>query len=172
MDVVVGRIVKVHGIRGELAVEVRTDSPQRRFAPGIGLTARSRDGSGTALTVESTREHGDRLLVRFAEIADRDAAEGVRGRTLCLDTSELEELDDPDEFHDHQLAGLRVELTDGTFVGTVAEVVHAPGGELLAIDREGESTVLVPFVRQIVIEVAIDRQLVRLDPPEGLLDVE
>lgn len=172
MDVVVGRVVKAHGIRGELVVEPRTDSPEHRFAAGVTLTGWARDGSTTSLTVASARTHGARMLVRFAEAPDRDAAEGLRGYTLRVDTSELEALDDPDEFHDHQLEGLRGELADGTAVGTVTEVVHAPGGELLALATGNATTVLVPFVRQIVTDVDLAGGRVVLDPPEGLLDVE
>ena len=172
MDVVVGRIVKTHGIRGELVVEPRTDSPEQRFAAGVSLRGWAPDGSTTSLTVASARPHGARMLVRFTEIPDRDTAEGLRGYTLRVDTSELAALDDPDEFHDHQLEGLRAELADGTAVGTVTEVVHAPGGELLALDTGGATTALVPFVRQIVTEVDLAGGRVVLDAPEGLLDVE
>lgn len=172
MDVVVGRVVKEHGIRGEVAVQPHTDSPELRFAAGVMLTGRARDGATTRLTVESSRPHGERLLVRFDGITDRDAAAGLRGYTLRLDSSELAETDDPDEFHDHQLIQLHGELSDGTTVGTVTDVVHGPAGELLVLDTGGGNTVLVPFVRQIVTAVELDRGRLVIDPPEGLLDVE
>lgn len=171
MDVVVGRVVKEHGIRGEVAVQPHTDSPELRFVTGAVLTGRARNGSTMQLTVEAARSHGTRLLVRFAEICDRDAAAGLHGYTLRMDTSELEEPDDPDEFHDHQLIQLRGELADGTIVGTVMDVVHAPAGELLVLDTGSGDTVLVPFVRQIVTVVELDRGRLVIDPPEGLLDV-
>jgi len=172
MDVVIGRVVKEHGIRGEVAVESHTDSPQLRFATGVVLTARARDDSAVTLTVDSVRPHDTRLLVRFAEIPDRDAAAGLRGATLRLDTAELEDPADPDEFHDHQLRRLEVRLSDGTVVGTVTDVTHTPAGELLVLDTGGEEAVLVPFVRQIVTEVDLDRARVMIDPPEGLFDGE
>ena len=169
MEVVVGRIAKAHGIRGELTVDPRTDSPEERFRAGAVVTSRLRDGSRTELTVAAARPHSGRLLVTFEQIRTREAAEAVRGALLLADTADLPPSDDPDEFYDHELEGLRAELTDGTEVGVVEEIVHAPGGELLALDRDGR-TVLVPFVREIVPVVDVPGGRVVLDPPEGLLD--
>ncbi|MFC0109006.1 ribosome maturation factor RimM [Kibdelosporangium aridum] len=169
MDVVVGRVAKAHGIRGELAVEVRTDSPEQRFAPGAVVAARLRDGTSRPLTLSAVRAHGERLLVFFDEVPDRTAAESLRGALLLADTDALPPTDDPDEFYDHELEGLAAVLADGSPVGTVREVVHSPAGELLALDVAGRE-VLVPFVREIVPEVDIAGRRVVLDPPEGLLD--
>ncbi|MEV6620777.1 ribosome maturation factor RimM [Amycolatopsis sp. NPDC051106] len=169
MDVVVGRIAKAHGIRGELAVDVRTDSPDERFRIGAAVTTRLRDGSTRDLTIAAAREHSGRLLVRFEEVPTRDVAETLRGALLLADTDTLPPTGDPDEFYDHELAGLRAELPDGTVLGKVVEVVHSPAGELLELDVEGRE-VLVPFVHAIVPTVDIAGGRVVLDPPEGLLD--
>jgi 16S rRNA processing protein RimM len=170
VEVVVGRVTKAHGVRGELAVEVRTDSPEERFYEGAVLSWRRRDGSTGRFTVAGVRPHSGRLLVTFDQVATREAAEDMRGALLLADTADLPPIEDPNEFYDHQLEGLRAEFTDGKPAGTVREVVHAPGGELLSLDHEGR-TVLVPFVREIVPEVDIAGGRVVLDPPEGLLDV-
>ena len=168
----VGIVVRAHGLRGELVVDVRTDSPQERFAPGAVLQRAGADGVGLGvLTVEAARPHSGRLLVRFAEAPDRDAAETLRGSRLLVDRATLQPTGDPDEFHAHQLEGLSAELVDGTVVGSVREVVHGPGGELLAIARTGSPDALVPFVRAIVPTVDLDGGRVVLDPPEGLLDL-
>ncbi|WP_086838907.1 ribosome maturation factor RimM [Amycolatopsis kentuckyensis] len=169
MDVVVGRIAKAHGIRGELAVDVRTDSPDERFKIGAAVTTKLRDGSKRELTIAAAREHSGRLLVRFEEVLTRDVAETLRGALLLADTATLPPTEDPDEFYDHELAGLRAELTDGTVVGKVVEIVHSPAGELLELDVDGRE-VLVPFVRAIVPTVDVAGGRVVLDPPEGLLD--
>jgi 16S rRNA processing protein RimM len=169
MDVVVGRIAKAHGIRGELAVDVRTDSPDERFKIGAAVTTKLRDGSKRELTIAAAREHSGRLLVRFEEVLTRDVAETLRGALLLADTATLPPTEDPDEFYDHELAGLRAELADGTVVGKVVEIVHSPAGELLELDVDGRE-VLVPFVRAIVPTVDVDGGRVVLDPPEGLLD--
>jgi 16S rRNA processing protein RimM len=170
MDVVVGRVAKAHGIHGELTVEVRTDSPEERFAPGAVMAARLRDGSSRPLTLSAVRQHGERLLVRFGEVPDRTAAESIRGALLLADTDSLPPTGDPDEFYDHQLEGLTAVLPDGATLGTVREVLHSPGGELLVVVRATGEEVLVPFVREIVPEVDIAGGRVVLDPPEGLLD--
>jgi 16S rRNA processing protein RimM len=170
VEVVVGRVTKAHGVRGELAVEVRTDSPEERFYEGAVLSWRRRDGSTGRFTVAGVRPHSGRLLVTFEQVATREAAEDMRGALLLADTADLPPIEDPDEFYDHQLEGLRAEFTDGKPAGTVREVVHGPGGELLSLDHEGR-TVLVPFVREIVPVVDIAGRRVVLDPPEGLLDV-
>ena len=169
MDVVVGRIAKAHGIRGELAVDVRTDSPEERFRIGAAVTTKLRDGSKRELTIAAAREHSGRLLVRFEEVLTRDVAETLRGALLLADTATLPPTEDPDEFYDHELAGLRAELADGTVVGKVVEIVHSPAGELLELDVDGRE-VLVPFVRAIVPTVDVAGGRVVLDPPEGLLD--
>ncbi|SDC65333.1 ribosome maturation factor RimM [Actinokineospora iranica] len=168
--VVVGRVAKAHGITGELAVDVRTDSPERRFALGARVTARPRDGVERTLTVEAARKHSGRLLVRFTEVPDRDVAETMRGALLLADTAALPPTGDPDEFYDHELEGLAAFLVDGTRVGTVREITHGPGGELLVLDRDGGGEVLVPFVREIVPEVDVRGGRVVLDPPEGLIE--
>ncbi|WP_181782553.1 ribosome maturation factor RimM [Pseudonocardia pini] len=171
-DLLVGIVAKVHGLRGELAVEIRTDSPAERFAAGSVLRARRRGAPDTSLTVESSRPHSGRLLVRFAEAPDRTAAEGLRGVQLLVTTAELDPPADPEEFHVHQLEGLRAELPDGTAVGTVREVVLGPGGDLLALAREGRPDALVPFVSEIVPTIDLAGGRVVVDPPEGLLDLD
>lgn len=167
MEVVVGRVAKAHGITGELTIDVRTDVPELRFADGAVLAARTRDKRTRSVTVSAVRPHGTRLLVRFAEVVDRNAAEELRGAVLLADTEDLPPTDNEDEFYDHQLAGLEAVLADGTPRGTVREVLHTPGGELLAVEFEGRE-VLVPFVRAIVPSVDLQQKRVVLEPPEGL----
>lgn len=167
----VGRIVKAHGVRGELVVQSRTDSPRQRFAPGAVLDARLRDGTERSLTVNAAREHSGRLLVAFAGVGDRDAAESLRGALLLVDPTTLARPEDPDEFYDHELEGLLVVTTAGRQVGTVREVVHGPAGDILAVDRAGGGDeVLVPFVREIVPEIDLAAGRILIEPPEGLID--
>jgi 16S rRNA processing protein RimM len=173
MDLVVGRVVKAHGITGEIAVEVRTDDPDTRFAPGTRLRARpSRGGPHREHVIESAREHSGRLLVRLEGVADRSAAEALRGHVFLVDTEDLPPIDDPDEFYDHQLEGLRVVTIDGRLIGSVNEVLHTAAGELLSVTSETGAEVLVPFVSAIVTEVSLPDQTIEIDPPEGLLELQ
>jgi 16S rRNA processing protein RimM len=169
-EVVVGRVAKAHGIRGELTVEIHTDEPDLRFAIDAAVRARLRDGTQRPLTVATARPHGERLLVRFAEVLTREVAESLRGALLLVDVADLPPSQDPDEFYDHELEGLAAELVDGTVVGTVLEVVHGPGGDLLAVKLPAGEEVLVPFAKAIVPQVDVAGGRVVLDPPEGLLE--
>ncbi|WP_019739336.1 ribosome maturation factor RimM, partial [Mycobacterium avium] len=114
MELTVGRVVKAHGISGEIVVEIRTDDPAARFAPGNTLRAKpSRGGPERSCVIESAREHGGRLLVRLAGVTDRDAADALRGTLFVVDSAELPDIDEPDTYYDHQLEGLQVRTTGG-----------------------------------------------------------
>ncbi len=175
MELTVGRVAKAHGIGGELVVEIRTDDPAARFAPGNTLRGKAPRGGGErGYVVESVREHGGRLLVRLAGVGDRDAAEKLRGTLFVVDSDELPPIDEPDTYYDHQLEGLGVRTTAGQDVGVVTEVLHTAAGELLAVRREegpGSVEALVPFVSAIVTSVSLTDRVIEIDPPEGLLDL-
>jgi 16S rRNA processing protein RimM len=173
MDLVIGRIAKAHGVTGELVVDVRTDDPDERFVAGKRLRLRrSRGGTETTVVVESVRAHGGRLLVRLQGVADRDAADALRGGLFIVDSSELPAISDPDEFYDHQLEGLAVRTVDGDDLGTIAEVLHTAAGELLSVRKADGAEVLVPFVSAIVTSVSLADGVVQIDPPEGLLNLD
>ncbi len=186
MRVIVGRIGRPHGIRGEVVIGVRTDEPDLRFAAGATLAPRDRGASGGRppgsaelvppgqhhqLTVASARWHSGQLLVAFAGITDRTAAAELTGSWLSVDSSQLPETQDPDEFRDHELIGLSVRTSDGDPVGVVTDVLHY-GQDLLVVRRaqgkDGEC--LVPFVKAIVPEVDLTARILVIDPPPGLLD--
>ena len=118
------------------------------------------------------REHGGRLLVRLEGVADRNAADALRGTLFLVDSASLPPIEEPDEFYDHQLEGLKVRTVDGDDVGVVTEVLHTPGGELLSIRTESGAEVLVPFVTQMVPTVSLADGLVEIDPPDGLLEMD
>jgi len=175
-EVVVGRIGRPHGVKGEVSVEVRTDEPERRFAEGAVLRTQAPRGGaphGTGrpatLTVASTRWHQSRLLVGFADVADRTAAESLRGLALATDVDVAEVPEDPEEFYDHQLVGLAVSTTDGAPVGEVAEVVHGTGQDLLALRTADGREVLVPFVSALVPVVDVSAGRLEVADRPGLL---
>ncbi|BBY60008.1 ribosome maturation factor RimM [Mycolicibacterium sarraceniae] len=172
MELVVGRVAKAHGITGELVIDVRTDDPDERFAVGNRLHLKpSRGGAGKDVVIETVRPHGARLLVRLNGVSDRNAADALRGNLFVVDTADLPEIEDPDEFYDHQLEGLAVRTVDGLALGTVAEVLHTAGGELLAVRNTDGAEILVPFVGAIVTSVSL-AEGIEIDPPEGLLDLD
>ena len=169
MDLVVGRIGRPHGIRGELTVEVRTDDPETRFAPGAVL--RTEPAERGPVTVEEVRSRPGGLVVAFAGIADRTAAEALRGTVLVVDSESLPPLADAEEWYDHQLIGLAAVTADGDRLGELTEVVHRPGSDLLVVrDLDGREH-LVPFVRDIVPTVDVPGGRVVVAAPEGLFDL-
>jgi 16S rRNA processing protein RimM len=145
--VVVGRVGRAHGIRGDVAVDVRTDEPERRFARHAVLRAGSRQ-----LTVSGSRWHSGRLLVTFAEVADRTAAEQLRGTLLEADIDPDELPTDEGEFYDRQLIGLEVRSAgaDADAIGQVVSVVHHGEQDTLVVRTRAGEEILVPFVTAIV----------------------
>ena len=169
MQLAVGRIAKAHGIGGEVSVDVRTDAPDERFAPGT--TLETDPAHLGPLTVARTRWHAGRLLVVFEGVSDRTAAESLRGALLVVDSLSSPPIDDADEYWDHQLAGLDVVSSDGERLGVVEDVAHPPGSDLLVVRRPDGSEALVPFVRDIVTTVDIAANRVVVDAPEGLFEL-
>jgi 16S rRNA processing protein RimM len=171
MRVIVGRVGRPHGIRGEVVIAVRTDEPDLRFAVGAILGAASApDGDpGGSLRVAARRWHSGQLLVAFAGITDRTAAGELTGSWLSVDSSELPAPPDPDEFRDHELIGLSVRTAAGQAVGAVTDVLHY-GQDLLVVRHPDGREHLVPFVKAIVPEVDVAAGHMVIDPPPGLLD--
>jgi 16S rRNA processing protein RimM len=174
VQLVVGRIGRAHGIRGEVSVEPRTDEPERRFTDGARLQVRTPDGDQpqgrpARLTVRSSRRHQSRLLVGFEEVPDRTAAEGLHGLTLLAEVDPDERPEDPEEFYDHQLVGLQVHTTEGATVGTVAEVLHGGGQDVLAVRTTDGREALVPFVAGLVPVVDLAAGRLEVADRPGLL---
>ena len=169
MQLVVGQIVRPHGIRGEVVVEVTTDEPAARFTPGAALV--TDPATAGPLTIEAVRPHQGRLIVAFEGVPDRDGADALRGVKLCVDSADVPLPTDPDEYHDFQLVGLAAVSSSGEALGEIVRVAHGPGADLLVLRRPGGSDALVPFVKAIVPTVDLDAGRVVLTPPEGLLDL-
>lgn len=167
MRVVVGRIGRAHGIRGDLSVDTRTDEPERRFAPGSSVLCRV-GNVDRVLTIASARPHSGRLLVSFVEVADRTAAEQLHGVVLEVEVDPDETPEDDDAFYDRQLVGLDV-VVAGVVRGTVLEVLHPPAHDSLLVAIDGRR-VQVPFVEALVPEVDLDAGTVTVVDRPGLLD--
>jgi 16S rRNA processing protein RimM len=170
VDLVIGRVGRAHGVRGEVAVDVRTDDPQHRFV--VGARLQTDPAAAGPLTVVSTRPHQGRLLVRFDEVHDRNAADGLRGVLLTVEVSDAEQSPDPEEFYDHQLVGLRVHDRAGQVVGKVTEVLHHPAHDVLVVRRNEGPEALVPFVTDLVPDVDVEHGRLTVADRPGLLDPE
>jgi 16S rRNA processing protein RimM len=166
MELVVGRIGRPHGLRGEVTVDVRTDDPDDRFAPGTVLA--TDPAAAGPLVVEQARWHSGTLLVRFEGSDDRTTAAELRGTMLVIDSKSLPPTDDPEEFRDHELIGLTVVTVEGAEVGVLREIRHA-GQDLLVVKRPVGDEALVPFVTAIVPEVDVTGGRIVINPPPGLL---
>jgi 16S rRNA processing protein RimM len=179
MRLVVGRIGRPHGIRGEVVIGVRTDEPDLRFTVGATLDARSTSddagpengAGGERLTVASVHWHSGQLLVAFAGITDRTAAAELTSTWLSIDSDELPPTKDPDEFRDHELIGLEVRTVTNQAVGVVKDVLHSGQDVLVIESQHTKAELLVPFVKALVPEVNVAAGQVVIDPPPGLLDI-
>ncbi|MDQ0789480.1 ribosome maturation factor RimM [Streptomyces sp. B3I8] len=168
MQLVVARIGRAHGIKGEVTVEVRTDEPELRLGPGAVLA--TDPASAGPLTIETGRVHSGRLLLRFEGVRDRTAAEALRNTVLIADVDPDEVPEGEDEYYDHQLIDLDVVTEDGTEVGRITEVAHLPSQDLFVVERPDGTEVMIPFVEEIVTDVDLAEQRAVIDPPPGLID--
>lgn len=158
--VLVGRVAKAHGILGEVSVELLTDLPER-FSVGAVVF-----NGETPLTVEGSRPHQGRVLVKFREVPDRNAAEALRGAQLSIPEADIAPLPEG-KFYPHQLEGAAVQHADGTPLGSFARVERSPAHDIWVV-TVGQREVLVPAVKEFVRSVDLGARLIVLDPPEGL----
>jgi 16S rRNA processing protein RimM len=163
---VVGRIGRAHGLRGEVTIEVRTDQPELRFADGSVLVTDPE--SVGPLKVIHAKNHSGRMLLTFEGIDDRNKAEQVRN-TLLLAEVDPEESSGDNEYYDFQLIGCTVEFLDGTQLGEVTDVIHLPAQDLLAFQYQ-EREILIPFIHQFVPKVDIKNKKIVITPPPDLID--
>jgi 16S rRNA processing protein RimM len=166
--VVVGRIGRPHGVRGEVTVEVRTDDPDLRFVPGAVL--RTDPPERGPITIAGVHWHSGTLLLRLEGVDSREAAEAVRNTELVVPVAELPEIEDPDSYYDHQLVGLTARLSDDAVLGEVTAILHE-AQDLLVVRRAEGGEVLIPFVSAIVPTVDVAGGFLVVDPPEGLLEL-
>ncbi len=166
VQVVVGRVVRPHAVRGEVIVEVRTDDPEARFQPGTEYGT----PKGT-LRAETVRWHQGRPMLTFAGVVGREAAEALRGTELTVELTPEELAGDGEEYHDTELIGLRVVEGDGTEIGTVARIDHGPAYETLVVKRRGTHPALIPFVDEMIEDIDLDAGTIAVDLPPGLLEL-
>jgi len=165
--VAIARIVKPRGLRGESVADVLTDFPER-FNGLERVTAVMPKGERLDLKIEDSWFQKNRIVIKFEGYDSVEAAETLRNADICIAESEAVELE-TDEFFDWELTGCRVETINGEKVGTVREVMRTGGTEILVVAGD-EKEFLIPFAETICVEVDVDKKVIKIDPPEGLLD--
>ena len=164
--VLIGTLGKPHGLRGELTVLVRTDAPEQRFAPGAAIEV---GPGGRPMIVTAGRWHSGTFLLALAGVADRTAAEALRGSEVWARVPAGETPDAEDEFYDRQLIGLSVRDSAGATIGRVKSLLHHSAQDLLVVDIAGTER-LVPFVAALVPVVDTAAGYVQVAGIPGLLD--
>lgn len=166
--VLVGRIARPHGVRGHLFVSPETDFLEQRFAPGATLWTRS-DRGEERLTIASSRVQNGRPVVGFEGFSSLTDVERLAGLELRVPEDALQPLD-AGSYYQHQLVGCAVETRAGERVGLVSRVDGGAGGSILTVAGE-RGEVLIPFAADICVDVDVAARTIRIEPPEGLLDL-
>jgi 16S rRNA processing protein RimM len=168
--VAVAKAVKTRGLRGELVADLLTDFPER-FKGLEELIAVAPDGKRMPLALEDHWFQGARVILKFAGYDSIEASSALIGYEFAVPEDERVELDE-DEFYDWELKGCRVETIAGEKLGLVREVLKTGGGvEVLLIENEALGReYMIPLAETICVEIDIENKLIRVDPPEGLLE--
>ncbi len=167
--IVVARIARTRGLRGEVVADLLTDFPGR-FEALESVIAIGPDGSRRSLQIEEHWFQAPRIIFKFAGYDSIDEAKELAGFQLAVPASDRVELPE-DQFYEWELAGCRVEATDGKAIGVVREVMRTGGVEILVVAGDTGGDLLIPMAQEICVEIDIDKKLVRVDPPEGLLEL-
>jgi len=167
--IVVAHIVKVRGLRGEVVADLLTDFPDR-FENLKSLIGISAEGSQRSLQIEEQWFHGRRLVLKFAGFDSIDEAKQLVDYDLAVSADERIELPS-DSFYEWELVGCRVETIEGKSIGKVTGVMRTGGVEILTVVDEDERDRMIPMASDIVVEIDKNNKLIRIDPPEGLLEL-
>lgn len=162
MNLLVGRLGRAVGLKGEIELRVESDAPERFVVGAVVLDAQDRP-----LTIRAVRKRARDIVVAFEEVADRTGAEKLTGAELFIRPEQARELD-ADEYWDHDLIGCEVFTSSGGAVGRVTDVMHSPANDILVV-ADGEIEHLIPLVRDVIRSVEVGVRLV-IEPIAGLLD--
>lgn len=168
-DVVIARIVKARGIRGEVACDLATDFPER-FQQIEDTTVVMPGGLRLGLKLENHWFHKDRVILKFASYDTMNDAERLVGGVLVISDSDTLELEE-DEFYEYDIIGLEAVTVEGNKIGQVMDLLHTGSSDLLVIEGENKREILIPFVDDICKEVDLEAKRIIIDPPDGLLDL-
>lgn len=168
-DVVIARIVKARGIRGEVACDIETDFPER-FDQLERVTVWMPNDTRLSLEVEDHWFHKGRVILKFAGTDTMTAAEQLVGGRLVISEADALELEE-EEFYEYKLIGTSVVTADGRVVGRVARLLGTGSADLLVVETDDQRELLIPFVDEICTEVDVDARRITINPPEGLLEL-
>ncbi|MBP7376499.1 MAG: 16S rRNA processing protein RimM [Pyrinomonadaceae bacterium] len=165
--VAVAKLIKTRGLKGEVVCDILTDFPER-FDDLDEVVAVMPDGRRSELKIEDHFFQNGRVILKIVGFDSIESGETLRGAEICVAETDVVELDQG-EFFEWQLAGCVVETIDGTPVGEVIELMRTGGTELLVVKGDAKEY-LIPFAEAICVEVDIENKLIRVDPPDGLLE--
>ncbi len=165
--ITIAKLVKPRGLRGEIVADILTDFPER-FDNLKRVAIVHPNGETTEIEIEKFWFQKNRIVLKFAGFDSIEAAETLRGSEICVAESEAVELED-DEFFDWELIDCAVETVEGTRIGTVREVMRTGGTEILVVAGEAKEY-LIPFAETICTSVDVEKKLIKVDAPQGLLD--
>lgn len=165
--VAIANIVRTRGLKGEVVADMLTDFPER-FESLVDVIGVRENGERLELKIEKFWFQNDRVILKFVGFDTIESGETLRNVEICVPESDVVELDE-DEYFDWELAGCKVETIEGTEIGEVRELMRTGGTELLVVAGESKEY-LIPFAETICVEVDIENKLIRIDPPEGLLE--
>ena len=170
MQLVVARIGRAHGVRGEVTIEVRTDRPEERLQ--VGALLKTEPSNLGPLKIQSIRNHNGTLLLSFEGISDRNSAEELRNALLVAEVDVAESELEEDEFHVTEILGCSVILEDGSVLGEVIDILQLPSQDTLVVRRASEiagEDVLVPFVKKHVPKIDLDSRKIFIKEMEGMI---
>ena len=165
----VGWITRPHGLKGDVVISPETDFVEERFRPGAVLWTRSPQGD-QPLTIATARVQNGRAVVGFEGLSRIDDAERLAGQELRVPEDTLHQLE-AGQYYEYQFVGCAVERVSGEPVGTVTRVEGGAGGSRLVIDGGARGEIQVPLAVHICVEVDVAGKRIRIDPPEGLLEI-
>ena len=168
-DVVIARVVKARGIKGEVACDILTDFPERFDSPDP-VTVRLPGGGRLRLTIQNSWFHKGRVVLKFEGYDTMSAAEKLVGASVLIPESAQIPLE-ADQFYEHEIVGSRVSSLEGRVLGLVTRLMRTGGTDLLVVEGDDNREHLIPFTEDICIDVDVKGKVILIRPPEGLLDL-
>lgn len=164
-----GKVLRPHGVRGELRVSTITDYPERVSELETLFLSRDIEGKDAkAYSVEAARLHQDYMLIKFKNVPDRTAAERLRDLYVLVDIEHAVPLED-DEVYLYELIGLTVKLEDGTVLGTLTDVMETGANDVYVVNSDTHGSILIPAHDETVVEIDLDEEFIIVAPPPGTL---